>query len=91
METMGEVEPDEVALRDDLTTAAMVLEAPADPGTLSYLTQFLGGIARSVDDQALQEEMDALAKLQETGAAVDAQVSKVAALVQDRIAKTAAI
>ncbi|MEL6958518.1 MAG: response regulator [Pseudomonadota bacterium] len=89
--TNEEIEPDEVALRDDLAAAAVALEAPPDDGTLSYLTQFLGGLARSVDDQALEAEMAVLAQLQESGAAVEAQVSRVAALVQDRIARTAPI
>ena len=80
--------PDEVALRDDLEAAAVVLEDATDQRALRYLTQFLGGVARSVADTSLEREMDTLAKLQTSGEAVQSQVSRVAAMVQDRIART---
>lgn len=83
------VEPDHVALRDDLTAAAIALEDPTDQRALRYLTQFLGGVARSVEDTNLEQETAALAKLQSSGHAVHGQVARVAALVQDRLAKTA--
>lgn len=83
------VQPDEVALRDDLTAAAIALEDSKDAQTITYLTQFLGGIARSVDDADLEQEMAALAQLQADGAAIDAQLGRVAEMVQDRIAKVA--
>jgi len=85
------VVPDPVALRDDLTSAAMALEGDSDDRTLRYLTQFLGGIARSVDDTKLERETETLAKLQTTGQAVHTQVARVAAMVQDRISRTAVI
>ena len=80
--------PDEVALRDDLEAAAIVLEDATDQNALRYLTQFLGGVARSVDDTPLEREMDTLAQLQTSGEAVQSQVARVAAMVQDRIART---
>ncbi|AKS46901.1 Response regulator receiver domain-containing protein [Octadecabacter temperatus] len=83
--------PDEVALRDDLEAAAIVLEDATDHRSLRYLTQFLGGIARSVDDAPLEREMDALANLQTSDAALQSQVARVAAMVQDRIARTSPI
>jgi two-component system OmpR family response regulator len=85
------VVPDEVALRDDLAAAAVALEDTTDHHTLRYLTQFLGGVARSVDDTSLSREMDKLAQLQVNGHAVQSQVAHIAAMVQDRIARTAAI
>lgn len=85
------VVPDAVALRDDLAAAAVALEDSSDHRTLRYLTQFLGGLARSVDDTNLEREMDTLADLQSTGAAVQSQVARIATMVQDRIARTAAI
>ncbi|MCF2872435.1 response regulator [Octadecabacter sp. G9-8] len=85
------VVPDPVALRDDLTSAAMALEDPNDDRTLRYLTQFLGGIARSVDDTTLEKETEALADLQTAGQAVHSQVARVAAMVQDRISRSAII
>lgn len=85
------VKPDTVALRDDLTAAAVALEDANDQRTLRYLTQFLGGLARSVDDDLLEQEMNTLADLQTNGGAVHVQVARIAGLVQDRISQTAAI
>ena len=98
------VEPDAVALRDDLTTAAMVLqgaldgtlEGGKDARSLRYLTQFLGGLARAAQDARLERETAALAALQSGGAAsggsgVRGQVARIAALIEDRITRTAAI
>jgi hypothetical protein len=85
------VVPDEVALRDDLAAAAIALEDTSDQRTLRYLTQFLGGLARSVNDTPLSREMDRLAQLQVNGDAVQGQVARIAAMVKERIARTAAI
>lgn len=85
------VAPDEVALRDDYAAAAVALEDPSDQRTLRYLTQFLGGLARSVDDKRLEAETKALAELQSKGKSVQSQVARIATMVQDRIARTAAI
>lgn len=85
------VEPDEVALRDDLAAAAIALEDAGDSRTIRYLTQFLGGIARSVHDTPLAAAVEELAQLQTSGKAVHTQMARVAALVQDRIARVPAI
>lgn len=85
------VVPDEVALRDDLAAAAVALAGVSDHRTLRYLTQFLGGLARSVDDRTLEQEMATLAELQSNGRAVKGQVARIAAMVEERITKTAAI
>ncbi len=85
------VVPDEVALRDDLAVAAMALEDTSDDRTLRYMTQFLGGLARSVNDTPLEQEMETLASLQSNGVAVQSQVARIAAMVQDRLARTEAI
>lgn len=83
--------PDAVALRDDLSAAAIALEDASDQRTLRYLTQFLGGLARSVDDTSLETEMNTLADLQSKGSAVQTQVARIAGMVQDRISETAPI
>lgn len=85
------ISPDEVALRDDYAAAAVALEDPSDTRTLRYLTQFLGGLARSVDDTRLEAETEMLAELQSKGKSVQAQVARLAAMVQERITRTAAI
>jgi len=81
--------PDEVALRDDLAAAAVALEDSENARTLRYVTQFLGGIARSVDDAHLEQETKALAHLQTTGREVNGQIERVTELVQRRISRTA--
>lgn len=83
--------PDEVALRDDLTAAAIALEDSTNARTLRYVTQFLGGLARSADDPRLEKETETLAHLQSSGDAVNNQVKRITAMVQDRISRTASI
>lgn len=85
------VVPDAVALRDDLEAAAVALEDTSDQRSLRYMTQFLGGIARGVNDTSLSNEIDALAQLQVNGQAVHNQVARIAAIVQDRIVRTTII
>ncbi|MCF2905247.1 response regulator [Octadecabacter sp. CECT 8868] len=83
--------PDVVALRDDLSAAAVALEDTTDQRTLRYLTQFLGGLARSIDDDQLEQETHVLAALQTQGDAVHGQVARIAGMVQERISNTAPI
>lgn len=85
------VVPDEVALRDDLTAAAVALEDVTNGRSVRYVSQFLGGLARSVDDPKLEQEVETLADMQSKGTAVAGQVERIAAMVQDRISRTAAI
>lgn len=85
------VVPDEVAFRDDLAAVAIALEDATNTRTLRYVTQFLGGLARSVDDPNLEKETETLATMQTTGTAVSGQVERLAEMVQDRIARTASI
>lgn len=85
------VEPDTVALRDDLAAAAIALEGAGDSRTIRYLTQFLGGVAHSVHDTPLARAVEELAHLQSSGKAVHSQMARVAAMVQDRIARVPAL
>jgi len=85
------VVPDAVALRDDFAAAAVALEDASDQRTLRYLTQFLGGLARSVEDNTLEREMNTLADLQSKGAGVHTQVARIAGIVQERLAQTSPI
>ncbi len=55
------VQPDPIAYRDDMAHVADVLESATDIRTLDYIAQFLGGVARSADDNALIMASDALA------------------------------
>lgn len=84
------VHPDIVALRDDLAAAAIALEDAGDARSIRYLTQFLGGVARSVHDTPLAAAVDELAHLQTSGGSMQAQLAHVAGMVQDRIARVPA-
>jgi CheY-like chemotaxis protein len=78
------VAPDRLAVRDDLARVAAVLEQPADPQTIAYVAQFLGGLARIAGDPELEAASSALAT---NGAEA---LEAAAELVKDRIARTGA-
>lgn len=71
--------PDPMALRDDLALAAAILDQGPDRPSLDYVAQFLGGIARSARDRALEE---AAARLAGGGAGAARTLSH---LVRDRL------
>ncbi|MDR9427280.1 MAG: response regulator [Salibaculum sp.] len=79
------VEPDGIALRDDLAAAADALSGATDRRRLRYLAQFLGGVARSAADTPLSEAVDCLEDLLTTGQSTAHQRDRVAAMVQDRL------
>jgi DNA-binding response OmpR family regulator len=56
------VSPDRLAVRDDLARVATVLQDTADAATIAYAAQFLGGLARSADDEELAVASEALAQ-----------------------------
>lgn len=80
------VTPDPVAYHDDLNHIAQVL-ADADGSTnLDYVTQFLGGVARSVADDELDHAIRDLHSLRQDGRNLDASVAALSDMVQARIA-----
>ncbi len=80
--TDEEIQPDPIALRDDLMHVADVLAANEDRATLDYVAQFLGGLARSANDRPLAQ---AARGLSHPGAR-DAALSQINGLVQKRLA-----
>lgn len=78
------IEPDQIALRDDLAHAAALLERAPDSVGLGYIAQFLSGLAVSAHDQALQEAAGALARDHGSGVGI------VSGLLRDRLASGAA-
>lgn len=77
------VEPDPVALRDDLRLAAGLLRGTPDAGTLDYVARFLAGVALNAHDQPLRDAACALASdpvpgLAELAGLVDARLAQVA-------------
>lgn len=81
------VEPDPLALRDDLALVADVL---ADRGALSsdtvaYLSQFVGGLARTADDTDLGEAAGRLGQSRSDPALIAAARADLSRLVTARL------
>ena len=81
-----QVEPDLIAFHDDLSHVAQVLDGGQEPASSDYVTQFLGGVARSVKDPDLGEAVDELALRRTNGEPLKPQIAQLAALVQARLA-----
>lgn len=81
------VKPDTIALHDDLVMAAEALTHPERDGTLAYLTQFLGSLARLTEDRDLDR---AVAAIRETGTG-KGQLRRLSALIDDRLDRTASL
>ncbi len=83
--TSEDVEPDQVAYRDDMAHAAEMLREMPDDAVLSYLTQFLRGAAKCAGDRPMQKAVERLAAARDDGAVPGAEVSALAGLLQERI------
>lgn len=83
------VMPDRVAYHDDLAHVAAVLRGSAGAGAIDYVTQFLGGLARSADDGDLDSAVRALAAQRQAGGSLKSGLARLNALVQDRLATQA--
>jgi response regulator of citrate/malate metabolism len=81
-----QVEPDMIAFHDDLSHVAQVLDGGQELAAIDYVTQFLGGVARSVSDPALGDAVDELAQRRSNGEPLKPQIAQLAALVQARLA-----
>ena len=85
------VQPDPIAYRDDMAHVADVLESATDTRTLDYIAQFLGGVARSAEDNDLIMASDALAAKRARGDSAASELAAVAGLVQERLTEKIAI
>ncbi len=79
--------PDQLALRDDLTHIARLLNGDASPDRLNYATQFLTGVAYSAHDVALGKAATEIARLRRTGHYPKGRIAALSDLVHDRLAK----
>ncbi len=86
-----EVSPDALAYRDDLAHVADVLSAEDEGHVIAYLTQFLGGVARSAGDAPLSAAVEAVISSRAAGRPYRPEVARLAALVQARLVSVAAI
>lgn len=80
-----QVKPDPIAYHDDLTHVADVLKTPEDEAAIDYVTQFLGGVARSADDTDLHDAVSKLRKLRSSGAPMQPGIAQLAEMVKDRL------
>ena len=80
------IRPDPIAYRDDLSHIAQVLDDTNDEGTLDYVTQFLGGVARIAQDRDLDAAVTNLTKLRRAGRNPNEGMIALSHLVKARIA-----
>ncbi len=89
--SMQQVSPDPMALRDDMTHIANLLEDdPAGP-VLDYVAQFLSSLARLSHDKAMASEAADLAEARAKGRMNQAKVARLAGMVHERMQEHVAI
>lgn len=85
------IHPDLIAFQDDMAHVADFLHSAADPSMLDYVTQFLGGVARSANDSPLEKAAVALASKRAAGEAFARETETLKSLVNERLARKIAI
>lgn len=83
------IQPDASGLRDDLAHVAEILSNAHDTAAITYVSQFLAGVARSAHDSALEEAATALARDHQAGHALATDLARISGMVQDRLASVA--
>ncbi len=81
------IEPDRLAVRDDLARVAAALAAPGNEEQMDYLIQFLSGVARSANDFELADALTSLARHRASCQPTDASLARVAALIRARLSE----
>lgn len=79
------VRPDLIAFRDDLAHVIQVVEGEDAEENLGYVTQFLSGVARSVDDPDLNSAVAALAHDHMSGQSTKRSLAALNTVVHDRL------
>jgi CheY-like chemotaxis protein len=87
----GTVVPDPLALQDDLTHAARVLDHPGDPTAIDYVARFVTGIGRLSRDRDLETAGTDLSRAMSAGPAPDAAIRALSLLIRRRLRARAAI
>ena len=85
------ITPDPIAFQDDMAHIADVLAEPSSDNMLDYVVQFLGGVARSAHDSALEAATEALARKRAAGGSINPERAMVIDLLQERIEQRIAI
>ena len=86
-----QVQPDEIAFRDDMAHVADMLTTEADGKTLEYIARFLEGVGISAHDEPLTAAAHELREARRKGQALHPFTARVAGLVQERLARQVAI
>lgn len=85
------LEPDDMALMDDLSHVGDLLDKKSDEKTLDYVAQFLGGVARSARDKKLGLIVRTLADHRASGTDTAKDVKALRALLKDRLGRAAIV
>lgn len=85
------VTPDPIAYQDDLAHMADIINSVDDEGTVDYVAQFLGGVARSVEDTAMLKAVNDLADRRKQGVSTGSEMARLAGLVQQRLERRIAM
>ena len=85
------VQPDHVALQNDLAHVADLLSDDEDPGTLDYVAQFVTGVADAAEDGELATAARALSSARRAQRSVFSEVSTLIGLVHRRLETRIAI
>ena len=85
------IDPDTIALQDDLARVAQVIAGGVDPKTADYLAQFTTGVARSARDTALEEAALELARARTAGRETGAEIRHLAGIVESRLERRAVV
>ena len=87
----GTVVPDLLALQDDLTHAASVLDRPGDASAFAYVARFVAGIGRLARDRDLETAGADLSRATLAGRAPDAAIRALSLLIRRRLQTRTAI
>lgn len=85
------VDPDPIAFEDDLAHIAEVISDAEDDRTVDYVAQFLTGLARSAEDQALEDAAICLASHRSERAQRQSDLQRLSGLLQERLQTRRAI
>ena len=83
-----EINPDPIAYQDDLAHMADIINTAEDENTMDYVAQFLGGVARSAQDDVMLQAVNALAARRANGGSTGSERARLAGLVQNRLDQT---
>lgn len=81
------VEPDPLALQDDLAHISEILRGANDDGSIAYIAQFLGSLAQLAQDNPLAAAANALGSHCRDGQPVTGDVQHIADLVHERLTR----